>query len=365
MAKVTDEQLCTEYLQIRGDHPSNAATERALAEKYAKNADSVRSRVRRYARAHGIDLNGWQQHEEAQEPPITPFAVLPKRQHENTDSERWQDTLSTLRQREQYIRVAHLCDIHFPDHDEAALNLAYRLIARRQPHIIVVGSDTADFSLISSFTPSADHGEAVTDELDELRRYWMPHIDTLQSAAPNAALVFVMGNHEQRIFDFMEGNAPKLRKTVERAWVDTVSYQGRVMWLGRTEEVEIGHLLVKHGDATNEHAAKSLLEAESYQVSVMSGHIHRITNYSRMGRKYAVGAITSGCLCQLNAHYLKRRPKRVWQHGTALATIDLKGTDVWFDNIAFQHVGAQLVAVSEGIVIAQPAAASAVTAQAA
>lgn len=89
------------------------------------------------------------------------------------------------------------------------------------------------------------------------------------------------------------------------------------------------------------------------------------TENSRMGRKYAVGAITSGCLCQLNAHYLKRRPKRVWQHGTALATIDLKGTDVWFDNIAFQHVGAQLVAVSEGIVIAQPAAASAVTAQAA
>jgi hypothetical protein len=361
-----DERYCTEYLSIRADFTSNSKTHEFLAAKYHLNVDSVRSRIRRYAREHGIDLNAWGEVVEKKTETVIPlFVVLPKQQRNSTDLERWQDTLSTLRQREQYVRVAHLSDVHFPDHDEAALNLAYRVIARRQPHIIVVGSDTADFSLISSFSPNADYDEAVTDELDELRRYWIPHIDTLKAAAPNAALVYILGNHEQRIYDFVEGNAPKLRRTVERAWIDMVSYQGRVMWLGRTEEVEIGHLLVKHGDATNEHAAKSLLEAESYQVSVMSGHIHRLTTYHRMGRKYAVNAITGGCLCQLSAHYLKRRPKRIWQHGTALGMVDLKGTSVWFDNIEFQHVGQNLIAVSEGDVITQPVTASAVVSAAA
>src|SRR5690606_238396 len=129
-----------------------------------------------------------------------------------------------------------------------ALNMAYRLMAHRQPDVIVVGSDTADFSVISSFKPSPDNDEQIDDELDELRRYWIPHIDTLRAAAPKAALVYILGNHEQRIYDHMADAAPKLRKTVERAWIDMVSYQGRVIWLGRTEEVEIGHLLVKHGD---------------------------------------------------------------------------------------------------------------------
>lgn len=289
---------------------------------------------------------------------VIAFTVLPKRERVGDDRERWRDIVEALRTRERYVGVGHICDVHFPDHDEAALNLAYRLIARRQPNIIVVGSDTADFGLISSFTPNPDHDEDISDELDELRRYWIPHIDTLREIAPHATLVYILGNHEQRILDHMAENAPKLRRTVERAWIEMITYQGRVLWLGRTEEVEIGHLLVKHGDKTNEHVSKALLEAESYQVSVMAGHVHRLNTYYRTGRRYAVSGITSGCLCNLMPHYAKRRPSRVWQHGTAFGVVDLQSTEVFLDNIEFHHTPTALIAASNGDIIAQPVIAS-------
>lgn len=340
-----DAAVFADYQRLLPEHSNSTATIAAVALLHGLAEASIRRIIdaqKRVGRAEAAV--------------VAPFTVLPKREKATTDHERWRDTLATLRTRKQFITVAHLSDIHFGDHNENALNMAYRLMAHRQPDVIVVGSDTADFSVISSFKPSPDNDEQIDDELDELRRYWIPHIDTLRSVAPKAALVYILGNHEQRIYDHMADSAPKLRKTVERAWVEMVSYQGRVMWLGRTEEVEVGNLLVKHGDKANEHVAKALLEAESYQVSVMAGHVHRLNTYYRMGRKYAVSGVTGGCLCNLLPHYAKRQPSRRWQWGTALATVDLTSTDVWFDNIEFRQTASGITAVtSAGDVLKQAA----------
>ena len=331
---------------------------RQIATSLNLSVGGVRGRVSRYRRKQKpteFNTGGIQAEKNSVRDNVLPFAVLPRRPCPTTDIECWKDTLQSLTNRKQFIVVSHLCDIHFPNHDSAALNLAYRLIARKQPDIIVVGSDTADFSLISHFDKDPDADEQIDDELDELRRYWIPHIDTLNCLAPKAALVFIAGNHCQRIYDSVAESAPKLRKTIERAWIDLISYQHRVMWIGRTEEVEIGGLLVKHGSATNEHAAKTMLEAESYQVSVMAGHIHRLTAYHRAGRRYPVSAITSGALCKIPQPYEKRPPKRAHQWGTAFATVDLRGTFVAFDNVEFQRAGGQLIAVSGGDVLQQAA----------
>jgi hypothetical protein len=339
-----DRQLYADYLDFvtNGDPRHVAIAKTALKWELSKSyVNKIISRAGQAKRAAA-----WE--------PVTAFTVLPKRERTLTEHERWQDTLATLKAGKRVIQVSHLSDIHFPDHNQDALNMAYRLVARRQPDIIVVGSDTADFSVISSFKPDPDNDEGIDDELDELRRYWIPHIETLKSLAPKAALVYILGNHEQRIYDHIADNAPKLRRTIERAWIEMVSCQGKVMWLGRTEEVEIGHLLVKHGDKANEHVAKSLLEAESYQVSVMAGHVHRLNTYYRMGRKYPVSGITGGCLCSLQPYYLKRQPSRRWQWGSAFATVDLSSTDVWFENVEFRRAGSKLVTISAGEVIEQP-----------
>lgn len=305
---------------------------------YGRKGQAIRSKVRRSI------------------PTPKPFIVQRPKSNEPLDWQRWQDTLSTLRHNTQFVTVSHLSDIHFGDHDESALNMAYELVRRKQPHIIVVGSDAADFGVLSSFTPNPDEHEAVDDVLDHFKRYWWAHIDKLRQVAPNAALVHIHGNHEQRIYRFMAENAPKLRLTVEQAWIEALTYQGRVMWIGRTEEVEIGNLLVKHGDRTNEHVAKSLLEDVSYQMSVMAGHVHRLTSYERAGRKYSIKAVTGGCLQNLVPAYKRGKSKgRPQQQGTCFAVTDLRGTGTWFDNIEFVRSGKHLVAVTDNEWLQMPA----------
>lgn len=270
-------------------------------------------------------------------------------QPETVDEQRWQDTLHDLRNNKRYITVSHLCDVHAPMQHHTALQLTYRLLEQKQPDVIVVGSDTADFSVISTFDPDPDDYEMVEDALDEFGSHWRPHIDAVKQAAPNATLVFIMGNHEARIYKHVHKNAPKLRRTIERAWVDTVSYGGRVLWLGNVPEVEIGSLLVKHGDRVNEHVAKSLLEVESYQMNVMAGHVHRANTYTRAGRRYTVTGVTSGCLCDLHPKYLKgSRPKLGWTLGTAFAVTDLQGTETFIDNLVYQQTAQGLMVLSDG-----------------
>lgn len=270
------------------------------------------------------------------------------------DWDMWQDCIRGWT-RDGWLTVAHDCDTHFPDHDENALNMRYRLYARKQPDLIVVGSDCADFSVMSSFDGDPDTDELVDDALYQFREYWKPHIDNLNRLCPRAIKVFIFGNHEQRILSYLYRNAPKLRRTVEDAWLQTVRYGG-VLYIGHTEEIELGHLLIKHGNRSNEHAAKSLLDDESYQVNVMAGHIHRLTYYDREGRKYTVRGVTSGCAQRLRPEYVRTKGRsmtRKWQHGVAFATTNLKGTETFFDNVRFSQLGANMVAYLDGTVLEQ------------
>lgn len=330
---------------IRAEYASQRTPHRTLAKKYHTSVGTVGRLLR--AGVGNPTPNK-----------LLAFPTPKARDEKPADWDNWQDALSTFRTR-GYITVSHLCDIHFPDHDEAALNMAYRLVARKQPDVIVVGSDTADFSVISSFDPDPDANEDIDDVLFNFRDYWRPHIDNLNSIAPNAVKVMIVGNHEARIYSHVRNNAPKLRRTVEEAWLNTVRYGG-VLWVGHTQEVELSHLVCMHGNRHNEHIAKSLLEDQAYQVHIMAGHVHRSTSYTREGRKYPVTAITSGCLSKLIPSYVSSKGqsmRRKWNHGTAFANVDMRGTDVFFENVRFSSVDGRIVAMSDNQILEQGVAA--------
>lgn len=315
-------------------------SQRALAKQFGISLGKVQRRIGKYR--------------DKQQDKVLDFPIPHTRTEKPADWDAWQDTLSTLRKR-GWITVAHDNDNHFPDHDTNAVNMRYRLYARKQPDVIVVGSDCADFSVMSKFEGDPDTDEGVDDALYQFREYWKPHIDNLNTLCPNAVKVFLFGNHEARILNYLHSNAPKLRRTVEDAWLQTIRYGG-VQYIGRTEEVDIGPLLVMHGNRANEHTAKSLLDDQSYQVSVMAGHVHRLTSYAREGRRYMVSAITAGCAQQLLPEYVRSKGRsmtRKWQHGVAFATVDMAGTFVEFENIRFATHAGRMVAVSNGDVLEQ------------
>jgi UDP-2,3-diacylglucosamine pyrophosphatase LpxH len=247
----------------------------------------------------------------------------------------------------------HLCDVHFPFHYPPALELAYQMVKLHQPQVVVVGSDEFDLDLMSSFDADAASWDETPDILDALRTLHHVHIDRIRAAAPKAALLFIDGNHEERYSKWVNNNAPKLRNTLHQAWVDMITYNKQVYHVG-AKEVEIcDSLIVRHGDRHNIHAAKSLIEQEAYQVSVIAGHTHRPQIHHAEGRRFGVIGATSGCLCTLTPKYLHGKPSN-WKHGTTVVQVHHPTGTISVDMPTFKKTKTHLLAITGGELLKTP-----------
>ncbi len=97
----------------------------------------------------------------------------------STDQGPWVEALHDLANGKRHITVMHIADVHFPFEHKAAMEVMFQLVAHIQPDVIVVGSDTADFALISSFAKDPDIDEETSDVLDEFDEHWTPFIQRL------------------------------------------------------------------------------------------------------------------------------------------------------------------------------------------
>ena len=139
-----------------------------------------------------------------------------------TDQGPWLEWLHDAAAGRRFITVMHACDIHFPFEHKPALEVFFQLVQHVQPDLIVVGSDAADFALISTFDKDADLDEATDDVLDEFERHWNPFIHRLKEASPRSQLVYIWGNHERRIRAFLNRQAPKFRKRILRDFTNII-----------------------------------------------------------------------------------------------------------------------------------------------
>lgn len=325
-----------------------------LAARYGLKIDSVRGRVSR-TRRRTLSL-------EAVSPVIT-RPINPPIQNGGsapaltdlhyldpaTDQGEFLQRLHTARADGGYASVMHMCDIHVPFQHAPALDVTYQIAAHIQPRFIVVGSDFFDFSSLSTFPQEADDAER-DDALDAIESPWNAHIHALNKAAPRATFAFILGNHERRLFDYINRQAPQIRRTVWRRFTDIVRCGGRVLWLGEVDAVRFGPLRVMHGNRHNQHTAESLLQDARHQLNVMAGHVHRLTYANKRGEDFAVSAVTSGCLCHYPAPYHKRKtPTARWMLGTAIAEVNLRGRDVHIDNLEYQLDAARVWARFERI----------------
>jgi hypothetical protein len=144
-----------------------------------------------------------------------------------------------------------------------------------------------------------------------------------------------------RITRYLKRQAPNMYKRMLRDYETIIRAGGSVLFRGYRDEVLIGNLQIEHGTRTDIHCAKSRLIDEGGQVHVWAGHTHKRTYYSLTGRFWTAEGITSGCLCQIPAHYMPQgRTANTGRHqeqGTALATYDMASGEVHFDNLLFRR----------------------------
>ena len=217
----------------------------------------------------------------------------------------------TVGQTEPY-KVICINDLHIPFHDEKAVKLVFNFIKQQQPNELILNGDILDCYQQSKFTKDPAHKLYLQDEADMFYSIF----SDLRKWIPNTKVSYVLGNHERRI------------ETV--TWATPAFYSVEALQIPkllRCDELKIdvyakarfiNKFKFYHGVSTNQHAgasAKKELEIHCYNPG-MTGHTHRLGDYTRTGDFKSYRWDENGCLCDLHPKYIDTVAN--WQHGFSL-----------------------------------------------
>lgn len=310
-------KLLEMYHAVIRDNPADPAPFRTLQRHIAStlgvtyNLAGIRGRVYREQKRHALHMT---QVDSADA---------------DSDYPAWQKAFKQL---PTTIRLAFLTDLHLPDHDPRALELALKIVQDFQPHIVPHGSDVFDFETISRFP--VDPRDAAEDVWIPVQQLYLAKMRDVASAAPAALHPFIVGNHDIRVWRFMTQQAPQFRATVSKAFTDTIRAAGG-LWFGfKADQIRIGSLILLHGRTSGINAAKMNGDKITlWQDDVLTGHVHKAQSYTMLGSRRKTTSVTSGCLCNLQPRYSNHQHN--WQQGIVLATIDCANDSTHFDLITF------------------------------
>jgi predicted phosphodiesterase len=232
-----------------------------------------------------------------------------------------------------------LPDLHIPHHDQGALSCVLHAYQFLKPDEVIVLGDWLDCEQFSShgvqsMTELRAH-RFIEDEVDPCRRV----LDKLQKN--NNRLVYVEGNHEQRIErwaaswggrlgpDFYKLMAPRRLLGDDRKNFVWVPYADYLSHYEVTPALKNSTALwAVHGWSHSKQAAAAHL-SKAISVSVVYGHTHRMQVETR--RDPATGKIlkswSPGCLSKLQPLYRANNPTE-WTHGFSLIYV---GKNSWTD----------------------------------
>ena len=91
--------------------------------------------------------------------------------------------------------VAIMSDVHVPFHDPIAVECALQVIRDEKPATIYLNGDIVDFYMVSDFSKDPKRGISLQEEVDQT----VDFLDTVRRAAPKARIVYIQGNHEDRL----------------------------------------------------------------------------------------------------------------------------------------------------------------------
>lgn len=210
-------------------------------------------------------------------------------------------------------------DCHVPYQDKRAYALMLKAAKQAGIKKAVILGDYADFYAISAHSKNPQAVD-LQWEVDEVNK----RLDEL--ATQFDEVVFIEGNHEDRLQRYLRDKAPelfgmfsvsKLFKLRERGWRH-VQYK---------HSTKIGKLHLTHDcDKAGKHAHHDALAA--FQGNVVIGHTHRI-GYAVEGNakgKPHVGAMLGWLGDVEQVDYMHRvRVKRDWAHGFGVAYVEPDG----------------------------------------
>lgn len=231
-----------------------------------------------------------------------------------------------------------------PSHDPDAIDLAISLVASVKPKRVIMHGDNLDLPEMGKYRLSPAFQRTTQASID----YATTMVARLRAASPNSEIVWLAGNHEERLVNYLidnaaaafglkKGNSPEswpvlsvpyLCRFEEYGIAYVPGYPAGVYWVN--EKLKVIHgTKVKSGGST----AHAYLATE--KTSVLYGHIHRrewaeLTRDDYDGPKTILAA-SAGCLARCDGAVpstkggidLNGRPMTVtenWQQGLCVVT---------------------------------------------
>jgi len=192
-----------------------------------------------------------------------------------------------------------LADMQIPFQATPAIEGVLHYIYDEQPDMVVLLGDILDFpQLTTKFLRTRTDPNLLLEDIDTARGY-IKHIETL---APEARIIYVAGNHEERLRKYVLECAPAFEALIgtgKALDLPTMLDCKKLEYYGPYSEPFIYNSFVfKHGDRTTTYAAAAELRAEG--TSGMSGHTHRSQMASHTDRSGAHAWYSVGCLCNVS-----------------------------------------------------------------
>lgn len=213
-------------------------------------------------------------------------------------------------------------DAHLASDQEEypAYGLVKKFAKEWKPDVIVDGGDYLDFNYISTYDERRARlleGKRFKKDYDLARR----DLDFWQKIAPS--YIALEGNHDERVQRLID-EQPRFEGLVEIPV--NLEFESRgIQWYRLIDPpLQLGKLLVIHGDVATKYAARRNLE--KYKHNVICGHVHRFEEASDslpvLGE--SMRSWTIGCLSTLQPEWKKGVPTD-WCNGFAVMYLEEDG----------------------------------------
>lgn len=164
-------------------------------------------------------------------------------------------------------KILFIPDTHRPYHDKRAWELLLNVGRKFSPDILVVLGDFADFYTVSSHSKDPKRSLKLEEEVADVK-LGLKELSSLGAKQK----IFIAGNHEDRLWRYMQDRAPELDHLIS---IPKVLGLESWKYVPYKEDCRLGKLYLTHdvGSAGRGSVLKCL---DSYQHSNITGHTHRM-----------------------------------------------------------------------------------------
>jgi predicted phosphodiesterase len=161
-----------------------------------------------------------------------------------------------------------LSDVHIPRHDERLLLHAINLIDQLKPDVTIIGGDWYDAESVSSYPKNAHRVPDLENDLGQAK----PFEEAIKQCSKK--VVFMEGNHEDRLRRYLASQAPAVQGLLKPAQVFFPGHDEYIPYDSHYRPLP--YLTFVHGRFVRKNALASIrAHYDELGGSVVCGHVHR------------------------------------------------------------------------------------------